>query len=153
MLLGKLAHLQELLGEERFQALINPNNTSIVRTFCDDLVKSSLPTEMTVGGRTYEILDFLKAGEERVNGNTMIERAEEMDADLGKEDGWHVMEHQNEIPESLRREVIFVFPGWLYPVKPDNVYYLHWNGKWVMNWCWINDKIWGGNQRLLRRKE
>jgi len=39
-----------------------------------------LPTEMTIAGRTYEILGFLRGDEKSVVGHTIVERAKEMKA-------------------------------------------------------------------------
>ena len=71
----KLAHLYEQLGEDRFQVLISSDNTGKVKDFCDQLLKDALPTTMTVGDRTYDILGFLRGDETSVVGHTMVERA------------------------------------------------------------------------------
>jgi len=84
-MLRELAHLQKQLGDERFRALISSDNTGKVKEFCDSLVKDYLPTEMTVGGRAYDILGFLKRDEKLVVGHAMVHRAKEKNANLGQD--------------------------------------------------------------------
>ncbi len=148
-----MAHLLEQLGDERFAILINPYNMGKVREFCDHLLKDALPTEMTVGGQTYEILDFLKGDEESVAGHIMVDRAKEMNANLGKDDGKHILKHQYEIPLPLREKVAFVFPDWRHPASPEHASYVYWNGvKWAQRWGWLSVSNWDGRDRVLRRK-
>ena len=148
----KLAHLAEQLGEQRFSALIDSANTGKVREFCDDLLKSALPTEIVVAGRTYEILGFLREGEEYVDGHTMVERAKEMDAHLGEDDGQHLLDNQQDIPAALRGKVVFVFTDWRRPGDSGGVYCVCWSGDhWFRNWDWLGFG-WRGSDRVLRRK-
>jgi hypothetical protein len=148
-----IAHLKEQLGDERFRALISSDNTGEVKEFCDQLLKDALPTKMTIGRRTYEILGFLKGDETSVIDHVMINRAEEMNANLGKEDGSHIMAHRNDIPVSLRGKVVFVFPAWHHPDYPENASYICWDDdEWVQDWCWLAYGSWGGSGRVLRRK-
>ncbi len=148
----ELAHLKEQLGDERFAALIDSGNTGKVKEFCDQLLKDALPTTMTVGGRTYDILGFLEEGETSVVGSTMVVRAKEMSAHLGKDDGQHLLDHQEDIPEALRGKVAFVFTAWRHPVNPENVAYVNWSGdRWVQNWNGLGSG-WSGRDRVLRRK-
>ena len=98
----QLAHLAEQLGDERFHALIDSGNTGKVRAFCDKLVKAMLPTTMTISGRTYDLLGFLQGDEKSVVGHTMVVRAKEMNANLGQDDGQHLLDHQDEIPAAVR---------------------------------------------------
>ncbi|EKD32880.1 MAG: hypothetical protein ACD_76C00124G0004, partial [uncultured bacterium] len=90
----KLAHLVEQLGDGRFQVLIDSGNTGKVKEFCDGLISAALPTTMTVGGRAYDLHGFLLGDEESVVGSVMIDRAKEMTANLGEDDGLHILEHQ-----------------------------------------------------------
>ena len=106
--LRKLAHLREQLGEKRFEDLINPENTGKVKRFCDKLFRDSLPQEMTVGDRTYEILGFHEEGEGSVDGQTVVRRVSEIDANPNKEAGEHLLKHQHQIPVELRGNT-FVF--------------------------------------------
>ena len=147
-----LAHLEEQLGEARWQALINSANTGKVKEFCDPLPECALPTTMTIGGRAYDILSFLRGDEKSVPGNTMVERAKEMTAHLGKEEREHLLKHQDEIPVALRGNMVFVFTDDRLPARPEYVYYVFWNDdRWVAHWGWLGDD-WDGYCRVLRRK-
>jgi len=150
--LRKLAHLQEQLGDEQFAALIDSGNTGKVKAFCDNLVKDAMPTEITVGDRTYDILGFLKGNETSVLGHTMAERAKEMNANLGQDDGQYLLYHQGYIPVSLRGKVIFVFTDWRHPSLSGRVVCVCWvDGRWARYWGWLAFG-WRGVVRMLRRK-
>jgi len=147
-----MAHLLEQLGDERFAVLINSANTGKVKEFCDTLAKDALPTTMTVGDRTYDILGFLREGEKSVVGHTMVERAKEMSAHLGQDDGQYLLDNQQDIPASLRGKVAFVFTDWRRPVVSGNAFFVYWSGdQWVGYWIWL-DNDWHDNDRVLRRK-
>jgi hypothetical protein len=151
--LRSVAHLQREIGSEAFNALISSDNTEAVRQFAKGLVEKALPTEMTVGGRTYEILDFLQGDEKSVVGHVMVDRAKEMNANLGKEDGEHILKYQDEIPVALRGKVVFVFPDGRHPDDPENACYVCWSGgEWILDWSWLDDGYWHGDDRALRRK-
>ena len=151
--LHSVAHLQREIGDEAFSTLISSDNTEAVRQFAQGLVEKALFKEMTVGGRTYDILGFLKGDEKLVIGQVMVDRAKEMNANLGQDDGEHILKHQDEIPVALRGKVTFVFTDWRHPDNPGLVYSVCWNGgQWVRYWNWLDDDYWGGNSRLLRRK-
>jgi hypothetical protein len=141
--MSDVSQLQEQLGSERFSALVNPTNTEQVKKLCDDLLKDSLPTEMTVGDRTYEILGFLQGDEKSVVGHVMVDRAKEMNANLGKEDGEHILKYQDEIPVALRGKVVFIFPDWRHPDDPENAFFVYWSGdEWIQFWGWLGDGRW-----------
>lgn len=109
-------------------------------------------TEMTLGGRTYDILPILRGKEEFVKGNTMVVRAKEANAHLGQDDGEHLLAHQDDIPGALRGKVVFVFTNWPCPDYPDDIACVYWNGDhWVQSWRWL-DYGWLGDFRVLRRK-
>jgi len=151
--LRAMAHLKEQLGDERFAALIDSGNTGKVKEFCDQLVKDALPAEMTVGGRTYEILGFLRGDEKSVAGYVMVERAKEMNANRGQDDGEHILTYQNEIPVALHGKVAFVFPDWRRPGDPGVAYCVVWSGDWwIRNRYSLSCAVWDGSDRLLRRK-
>jgi hypothetical protein len=109
---------------------------------------------MTVGGRTYEILGFLKEEDGgSVIGHAMVNRAKEMNANLGKDDGEHILKHQDEIPVALRGKVVFVFPDWRRPDNPGGAYCICWrDDEWVQYWYWLGRGDWDGDDRVLRRK-
>jgi hypothetical protein len=119
--LRSVAHLQREIGDELFSTLVNSDNTAAVRKFAESLARSASPTEITVGGRTYEILSFLREDEESVRGDTMVSRAVEMKANLGQEDCEHLLAHQDEIPVALRGKIIFVFTDWRNPDDRERV--------------------------------
>jgi len=150
--LRSASHLQREIGDELFAALVNSDNTEAVKRFAETLIKSALPTEMTVGGRVYEILSFLREGETSVRGDVMVSRAKEMNAHLGKEDCKFLLAHQDEIPSALRGKIVFVFPDWRDPGAREDVAGLDWGGDgWHRDWDWL-DGGWRGSARLLRRK-
>ncbi len=147
-----VAHLQEQLGEARWRALINPANTGRVQEFCDTILESGLPTEMTLGGRTYDILSFLRGDEKSVKVDVMVARAKEMGAHQGREEREHLLNYQGDIPIALRGKVVFVFTDDRHPDGPGLVCDVFWRGsQWVRGWDWIDDG-WFGCCRVLRRK-
>ncbi|MDP3244691.1 MAG: hypothetical protein Q8M83_03485 [bacterium] len=114
----------------------------------------ALPATMTVAGRTYDILGFLKGDEKSVTGSTMVKRVKKMNANLGQDDGEHLLKHQDQIPVQLRGRVVFVFTDWRHPVDYGNVAYVYWiGGRWIRGGDWLgNGAHWGGLARVLRRK-
>lgn len=146
------AHLRREIGEELFTALVSSDNTAAVRELAEKLVKAALPTEMTVGGRSYDILGILEGDEESVLGHTMVERAKEKKAHNGKEEREHLLKHQAEIPPALRGKVTFVFTDDWLPGYPEFVYFVCWDdGRWVEDWNWLGYH-WYDHGRVLRRK-
>lgn len=112
--------------------------------------KPAPSAEFTIGGRTYELVPFLKEGESSVSGDTMVERAVELNANLGEDDGQFILEHQDEIPQKLRGKIFLVFTSWRGPSGPRGVACLRWGGdRWYQGWDWLG---WGGDGRLVRRR-
>ena len=147
-----VAHLQREIGDELFAALVSSDHTETVRKFATTLVKSVLPIEMTIGGRTYEILSFLRGDEKFVVGHIMVERAKEMNAHLGKDDYDHLLKHQEEIPVALRGKVYFVFTDYRRPGCSGRVCDVCWaGGRWVQDRYWLG-LDWNDRGRVLRRK-
>ncbi len=151
--LRSTAHLQREIGDELFGALVSSDNTDAVREFAKKLlVKDVMPTSFTAGNRTYDILSFLRGNEKSVVGHTMVERAKEMNANLGEDDGQYLLDNQQDIPVALRDKVVFVFTDWRLPGDSDGVYCVYWDGdRWVRNWNWLVVG-WGDGGRVLRRK-
>jgi len=89
-LFESLSHLRKQLGDKRFYLLIDPDYTEEIKGLCDQLIKSLLPTTLTIGDRTYEIINFLQyflqEPEISVDCQTMFDRAKLLDAHLGQED-------------------------------------------------------------------
>ncbi len=111
-----------------------------------------LPTEFTVGDRTYELVPFLKEGKGDVSSDTMVARAKEMGADLGEEDGTFILEHQDEIPREYQGKFWLVFTAWRLPSSPRNIACLRWyDCRWYQYWGWLGIN-WGKRVRLVRRR-
>lgn len=113
----------------------------------------ALPTEFTIHGRTYELVPFLKKGESSVSvsGDVMVERAVELNANLGEEDGAFILERQDEIPPEFRGKFCLVFTAWRGPSRPPYIAYLDWGDvRWSRGWGGL-DSVWGGSDRLVRR--
>lgn len=151
-ILRPLAHLQEQLTPEQFAALISSNNTKEVRDFCIQLL--TIPAEMTVGGRTYEIVPFLQSS---LSGDGMVARAKEMQADLGEEECQHILSFQKDIPRKVKGRVVFYFPGWGKPGEPRYIAAIDGNDDqfgWLHSWYHLgsNMKEIHHSLRLLRRK-
>jgi hypothetical protein len=111
------------------------------------------PAQMTVGGRTYEILPFLKEGEESADGETIASRAKETQVDiLGGQDCGFILEHQSDIPLELRDKATFVFLDWRGRGDSSDVALVYWNGaRWVQRWHWLGYGLDGDDERVLRR--
>ena len=112
-----------------------------------------LPTTMTVGGRTYDILSFVQ-GDGFVGGYQMIAKVREMSANLGQEEGEHFLKNQGDIPVELRGEVTFVFTDWRHAAHSESVSCVYWSvgdRRWVRDWGWL-DQNWYDYARVLRRK-
>lgn len=150
--LRSVAHLQREIGDDLFNLLVSSDNTEAVRQFAQKLVENAFPTTMTIAGRTYDILGFLQGDEKSVVGHTMVKRAIEMGANLGEDDGQHILKHQDEIPAVLRGKVVFVFTDWRRPGSPGRVGCVFWgDDRWVSDWHWLG-RDFGGRFRVLRRK-
>lgn len=111
----------------------------------------AFPTEFTVGGRTYELVPFLKEGESWVSGDTMVARANKLGANLGEEDGTLILERQDEIPLEFRGKFCLIFTAWRGPSYPQGVTYLDWGDvRWARFWVGL-DSDWDESDRLVRR--
>ena len=120
------------------------------------LVKRTLPTEITIGGRSYDLLSHAKGRKKSTTRRNMVRWAKKKNAHLGQEDGEHVLKYQDEIPPSLQGKVVFIFPDWHHPNDlPESIYCICWRGsRWVQDWYWIGGKNWFNDIiRLLRRNE
>ena len=116
-------------------------------------VVGALPVEMTVGGRTYEILGFPREDKKVLVRQNLVERVKKMNANLGREDGEHILKYKDEIPASLRGKMLFVFTDWRYPDDPENAFCVYWDDdRWARYWYWLGRDDWVGRGRLLRRK-
>jgi len=150
--LRSVAHLQREIGDDLFEALVSSDHTEAVRRFAKKLAKI-LPTKITVGGRTYEILPILREGEESVKGDIVVARAREMNAHLGIDDGEHLLAHRDELPAVLRGQgIVFVFTDWCHPEDPKSVARVyHIGGDWTLGWDGLHYDF-SDDTRVLRRK-
>ncbi len=150
----KTSDLQKLFS------LIDERNFPIVELI--EIIKNSdhqsieeplLPTEITIGNRIYKIINYFKENEDRVSGDVMVKRAKEMYADLGENEGRHILAHQDQIPIILRGKVMFIFPNWRHLYHSDRSYCIRWSGdKWIKDFFAYSDNDWSKSSRLLRRK-
>ncbi|MCK5061297.1 hypothetical protein KAR28_01990 [Candidatus Parcubacteria bacterium] len=147
----KLAHLVEQLGDKRFQSLLNSDNTGKVKTFSDKLLVEVLSTEMTVGGRIYEILEFLKDNEE-VKSNVVVKCALDMGVNISDDDVQHILKHQENIPLKFRDKNIFAFTVWHLLGRTESASCISWSSEqWIRSWESLDDH-WCSKNLLLRRK-
>ena len=114
----------------------------------------SLPIEMKIGDRIYEILAPLKESEKRILHRKMLERVLEMKANSGEDDGQYLLNHQENIPVVLQGKVAFIFPEWHNHDHPEYVCYIYWkDGCWITGWQLFAYDYWEDNGRVLRRKK
>lgn len=102
-----------------------------------------------------EAVPFLKSGESSINGEEMVRRArQELRINLGQHDAEFLLEHQNKIPQELRKYAL-VFTGtvWRDPRGDRCVAYLSWNGeRWILRFSLLSYD-WGSFDRLVRPRE
>lgn len=101
-----------------------------------------------------EAVSFLKGNETYINGEEMVRRAVELDANYGQEDAEFLLEHQADIPKELR-SLYLVFPGtkWQGSDEDRDVPCLSWDGgQWVLFFCWL-DYDFDGSDRLVRPRK
>ncbi len=109
-----------------------------------------LPKKIVVGDRTYEVFSYLRDGE-KWDYHTMVERAKEVDAHLGQDDGEYLLDYQGDIPVVFRERVAFFFTGWSHPAYYNGLCYIIWSGdKWVKR-CHEVSFWWLNRGRVLRR--
>ena len=121
---------------------------------------NDLPTTMTLGGKTYEILSLNMTEEEKnkeyyypeIRGFESLMRAKEMGANFGEIDGEHILEHQEEIPAALRGKVIFIFPRWQkFGLSKATLHFIKWHyNSWYLDWRYVRG--FGGRDRVVRRQ-
>jgi hypothetical protein len=102
-----------------------------------------------------ELIPFLKAGENYINGEEMVRRAStEFKINLGQRHAEYLLKHQDEIPKEFR-EFYPVFTGtiWRSPFGDRSVAYLYWLGeRWCLSFDWL-DNGWNSSDRLPRLRE
>lgn len=146
------AHLRRELGEDLFNTLVDPENTKRVREFGKKLLRSGLPTGMTLGGVPFDILGLFQGDEESVKRDLIVARAKEVSAHNGEKEFDYLIKHQNDIPVAFRGKITFVFTDAPSQGEPGYVLSLHWGTDlWVARWLWL-DRGWFDDYRVLRRK-
>ena len=152
--LRKLAHLQEQIGKERWQALINSDNTRKVSVFCDELL-GGLPNRLASGDRIYQICNFFNYGEDSVPKDIGIDRAIKLKANLGEGDARYLLEHQADIPSRLRNEVFFTFTNWGHHSRDSSLAVINWSDRevaWELWWPHV-DSFWTSMFKVLHRED
>lgn len=120
-----IEQLKEFLVPERWAELSDPANRWQISWFCDLLIETRLPEQITVGGRTYQVFDLTRMGDQPpLDGPAMVEYANEVGACLGEEDVSHLFRHwhEQERPRSFHGRTIFcsgwIWGGFLYKIIP-----------------------------------
>lgn len=112
-----------------------------------------------------QLVAFLKEGESSVPGETMLERAEEMENFVGQHHvrrplagqshAERLLDQTRSIPKEWR-EFVLIFAGtvWCSPWGDRlEVPSLYWDGaKWILRFCWL-DKDFRSRYRLVRFRE
>ena len=146
--------LEEMLeiaahGQEALQALIE-RKPALKALLSAAHLRSVLPTKMTIGDRSYELLSPLKEGEEFVEHDVMVARATEMGAYVSLEETGYILKRQVEVFEGYG--VIFGVPVWSAPKYPMYANFQHsYGGLCVPCPYWRKGIC--GCCRLLRREE
>ena len=100
------------------EGTLNPDAVATAFQQIAEGTQDMLPTEMTVGNRTYKILGFLRGDEKSVIDHTMVERAKEMNANLGEDDGQFLLDNQQDIPVALGGQGRLRLYGLAWAVRP-----------------------------------
>ena len=114
---------------------------------------SSIPTKMTVGDRTYDILSVAEKSQTPV-GHSVIKQIKKMNAHLGKEDAQYLLRHQLDIPTVLQGKVNFIFTDYRFDGDFNDVCCVTWNShhqKWIYFRFSLNH-LWVYPDKVLRRK-
>lgn len=114
-----------------------------------------LPTEFTIGGRTYELVQFVSPDRtwHQMPDHSMVFSAQALNANLGQADGQFFHAHSEEIPDFLRHLYI-IFPDWgdSDPKRGGKVACLMWeNDGWRVSFR-PSSGPWSKQDRLVRHK-
>lgn len=99
-----------------------------------------------------ELVEFLKPGEDQVDGTVMADRAKELNANLGQKYAEWMLEHQDRIPAKFR-QFYLSFPGTVWRGSGGDriVPFLYWDGdQWYLSFSW---RDWYSDDRLLRLRK
>ena len=144
-----MVHLEKELGPERAAWLFDPGNVETVSEFIKKRLHDLIPTTMTVGERTYDLLSFLREDETGLSTRVVVKRAIDMNAHLGENDAQYLWDNQQDIPIALRSKVTFVFTDWR---NSDNLCFIYWGGGMWQKSLDMRIYCWDGHDRVLRRK-
>lgn len=139
------------------QAAIEGRFTAVTGTFKYDRRKDGWTLLENAPHRISSVIDavkFLKNGEDSVKGDVMAARAVELDANYGQEDAELLLEHQDMIPEELRKFYL-VFPATIWRDSGGRRYVpcMDWLGdRWGLFFHWL-DRGFGGYARLVRPRK
>lgn len=118
--------------------------------------QEALPTEITVGGRTYEILSLHEENEKFVVVHAMVERAKKLRAHNDEKERKHLLADQHEI-HVLCQDEVFLFTD-DQPDNPEYAYHIHcircrrgpgW-ATWSTNRIWLDVEL-SDRYKVLRR--
>ncbi len=113
-------------------------------------VHKEICIEFSVGGRDYEAVGFLNAGEENVLGTTALERTNVDGLVIGQEDFGFIWVHHKDLPEKLKMYVLLT--NTLHPEQSRNIRFFVWLGmRWGHHRDWIAN-LWGNNILVIRRR-
>lgn len=150
-----LAHDKNL-----FEQVVNFVNTTpapifrLVDKFDNDKTKdgwtSMSDTELNDGQFQPELVEFLKDGEDYVNGDEMVKRTEH-EANGGQRAAEAMLRDQSKIPQAWRKHIL-VFPKtlWRDSDRCQRVPYLYWDdGEWCLLFDWLGNDF-DGLYRVVR---
>ena len=115
-------------------------------------VAQAVTTQFTIGDRTYELVPFLKEGESWVSGDTMVERANKLDANLNGFECDFFLKNEDKIPSEYREKFYLIFTTYREASGVRSVACLGWSGgRWYLRWGWLASR-WFEDGRLVRRR-
>jgi len=99
------------------------------------------------------LCEFLREGENSINGEEMIRRAKEQGVLTGLRHAEAMLRNQERIPVEWRKHYL-VFPEvWQGPGGGRNVFYLYWGGRrWYLVCGWLGDDFYSRSRLVGSRK-
>jgi len=147
------ADLRTYLGKQRFRTLADDLNRSLVKEFADWLLNIELPDSIVLPDGTYEVVSFLREGEESIDGELVLQRARELGANIGATDGEYLLRHQASIPAVFRKRVTFICTSWWSSREWGEVWFIMWDdisNRWEKRRSVMHGHSYSSNMRLLR---
>ena len=93
--------------------------------------------------KDFELISFVKDNQSYIDAGQMIDRARELNANVGQKEAEYFLEHQDEIPEDWRKWYI-VFPEWYTRnyAGDELVGYLCWDSsQWIKCLNWLDGAL------------